>query len=66
MGVYKFDDKTKEMYLAEYYPGQSIEKIKANCAWDLKVSPTVVETTIPTAAELTILRALDPTGFYLG
>jgi len=66
MGVYKFDDQTKEMYLAEYYPGQSIEKIKANCAWDLKVSPTVVETTIPTEAELKILRGIDPTGFYLG
>jgi hypothetical protein len=43
-----------------------VEKISANCAWDLKVSPTVVETTIPTAEELTILRGLDPTGFYLG
>jgi glutaconate CoA-transferase subunit B len=66
MGVYLFDDKTKEMYLEEYYPGQSIEKIKANCAWDLKISPTVKETTPPTADEVKILRGLDPTGFYLG
>ena len=66
MGVYLFDEKTKEMYLSEYYPGQSIEKIKANCAWDLKVSPTVKETTAPTADEIKILRGIDPTGFYLG
>ncbi len=66
MGVYRFDEKTKEMYLAEYFPGQSVEKIKANCAWDLKVSPKVVETTSPTEEELKILRGLDPTGFYLG
>jgi glutaconate CoA-transferase, subunit B len=39
MGVYRFDEDTKEMYLAEYFPGQTVEKIKANCAWDLKVSP---------------------------
>jgi glutaconate CoA-transferase subunit B len=66
MGVYLFDDKTKEMYLAEYFPGQSIEKIKANCAWNLKISPTVKETTAPTPEEVKVLRGIDPTGFYLG
>jgi glutaconate CoA-transferase subunit B len=66
MGVYKFDINTKEMYLAEYFPGQSVEKIKAACAWDLKVSPNVIETAAPTEAELKILRGIDPSGFYLG
>lgn len=66
MGVYRFDKKTKEMYLAEYFPGQSVERIKANCAWDLKVSPKVVETTPPTEQEVKVLRGIDPTGFYLG
>jgi len=66
MGVYRFDPKTKEMYLAEYFPGQSVERIKANCAWDLKISPKVVETTPPTDEEVKVLRAIDPTGFYLG
>jgi glutaconate CoA-transferase subunit B len=66
MGVYRFDETTKEMYLAEFFPGQSVEKIRTNCAWDLKVSPGVVETTPPTADELKILRGIDPTGFYLG
>ncbi|MEN6332332.1 MAG: CoA-transferase, partial [Smithella sp.] len=66
MGVYKFDINTKEMYLAEYFPGQSVEKIKAACAWDLKVSPNVIETPEPTEEELKILRGIDPSGFYLG
>ncbi len=66
MGVYRFDEDTKEMYLAEYFPGQSVEKLKANCAWDLKVSPNVIETVAPTEEEVKILRAIDPTGFYLG
>ena len=66
MGVYRFDADTKEMYLAEYFPGQSVDKIKEACAWDLKVSPNVVETVVPTEEELKVLRALDPTGFYLG
>lgn len=66
MGVYRFDEDTKEMYLAEFFPGQSVDKIRAACAWDLKVSPNVVETTPPTEADIKILRDLDPTGFYLG
>lgn len=66
MGVYRFDDVTKEMYLVEYFPGQSVEKIKANCAWDLKVSPNIIETSPPSAEEVKILRNIDPTGFYLG
>ncbi len=66
MGVYRFDPKTKEMYLAEFFPGQSVDKIKAACAWDLKVSPNVVETAAPTEKDIKILRDLDPTGFYLG
>ena len=66
MGVYRFDEDTKEMYLAEYFPGQSVDKLRANCAWDLKVSPNVIETVAPTEEEVKILRAIDPTGFYLG
>ena len=66
MGVYKFDAKTCEMYLAEYFPGQSVEKIKANCSFDPNVSPDLLETTPPTEDEITVLRNIDPTGFYLG
>jgi glutaconate CoA-transferase subunit B len=67
MGVYRFDENTKEMYLTEYFPGQSVEKIQDACAWDLKVSPSVVETAAPTAEEIRCLREdIDPTGFYLG
>ncbi len=66
MGVYRFDESTKEMYLAEYFPGQSVEKVKAACSWDLKVSPNVIECASPTDDELKILRNIDPSGFYLG
>lgn len=66
MGVYRFDETTREMYLAEYYPGQTPEKVKANCSFDLKISPDVIETPAPTEEEIHILRSIDPTGFYLG
>jgi glutaconate CoA-transferase, subunit B len=66
MGVYKFDETTKEMYLAEYFPGQTVDKIRENCAFDLNVASDVKETEPPTAEQLEILRGIDPTGFYLG
>ena len=66
MGVYKFDSVTKEMYLAEYFPGQTIDKVRANCSFELNVASDVKETDAPTEEELTVLRNIDPTGFYLG
>ena len=65
MAVYRFDDLTKEMVLAEYFPGYSIEKVRANCSFDLKVAPEVKETEPPTEGEIALLRNIDPTGFYL-
>lgn len=66
MGVYKFDEVTKIMYLAEYFPGQSVDKVRAACGFKVNVAPDVVETTPPTQEEVTILRKIDPIGFYLG
>jgi glutaconate CoA-transferase subunit B len=66
MGVYRFDDQTKEMYLAEYFPGQSVDRVRANCSFELRVASDVRETEPPTEDEIAVLRNIDPTGFYLG
>jgi glutaconate CoA-transferase, subunit B len=65
MAVYRFDEITKEMILAEYFPGQSVVKVRAHCSFDLKVAPDVKETEPPTEGEIALLRNIDPTGFYL-
>jgi len=66
MGVLRFDEKTKEMYLSSYHPGVSIDQAKQNTGWDLKISPTVKETEPPTVDEVKILREeLDPQGIFL-
>ena len=65
MAVYRFDEITKEMVLAEYFPGLSVEKVRANCSFDLKVAADVKETEPPTEGEIALLRNIDPTGFYL-
>lgn len=55
MAVFRFHEKTKEMVLAGFYPGITIEKILENM--DFSVDTTdAVEVVPPTAAELKILR----------
>lgn len=66
MGVYRFDDESREMYLEKIHPGVSLEKIKAAVQWELQVSPDLVETEPPTEEQVMIMRTLDPLAVYLG
>jgi glutaconate CoA-transferase subunit B len=60
LGVMKFHDGTKEMYLAEYYPGVSQEQIIDNTGFTLDTS-RAVEAKPPCTEELRILREeVDP------
>ena len=66
MGVMRFDEETKEMYLASYHPGVSVDQVKQNTGWDLKISSKVGETEPPTVEDVNILRKdLDPQGIFL-
>jgi len=64
LGVYRFDPKTREMVLASWHPGQSAESVRAATGWDLRVADGCRQTAIPTAAELEIVRACDPAGYW--
>ena len=65
LGVFRFDEATKEMYIASYHPGVSIEQIKENTSWDIKVGKDVKETEPPTVEQIKLLREMDPTGVFL-
>lgn len=60
LGVLRFDEVTKEMYLHSLHPGVSIEQIKSNTGWELKISPNLTETRPPTKEEINILTEIDP------
>jgi len=62
LGILRPDPVTKEFQLDTYHPFSSVDEVKANTAWDLKVSPNVTVTPEPTAKELEILRLVDVTG----
>ncbi|HBE45468.1 MAG TPA: ketoacid-CoA transferase [Deltaproteobacteria bacterium] len=60
LAVMKFDETTKEMYLAEYYPGISIQKILDNTGFEVDTSQAV-EAIPPSQEDLRILREeVDP------
>ena len=55
MAVFRFDETTKEMYLAGYYPGMTPQQILENMEFTVDVS-RALEVAPPTAHELKILR----------
>ena len=59
-GVFKFDDDTKEMYMKGIHPGATVEEIKAQVPWDLKVADPLEVTKLPSEEEVNIIRAFAP------
>lgn len=65
MGVFRFDEEEKEMVLTTTHPGVSIDDVRAEVQWDLRVAETVETTAEPTRGEVATLRAIDPTDIVL-
>jgi glutaconate CoA-transferase, subunit B len=66
LGVMKFDTVTKEMYLAEYYPGISVDRIVENTGFSIDISKAV-EAVAPSDEELRVLReVVDPQRLLTG
>ncbi|MHA1143852.1 MAG: CoA-transferase subunit beta [Candidatus Helarchaeota archaeon] len=59
-GIFKFDKNTKEMYLDSIHPGVTLEKIQKEIPWELKVSPNLKTTPLPTDNEIEIMRGFIP------
>ncbi len=62
--VLSFDPVTGESILRSYHPGQTVDSVRAETGWALKVAPDVSETQPPTEKELAIIRRYDPQGFW--
>ena len=66
LGVYKFDDESKEMMLVEIHPGVTFDEIRQNTGWNIQISPKLKDTETPTKEELKIIRKeLDPDQIYI-
>lgn len=72
VGVFEKLDGSAELVLTGYFPlsGQSeaevVAAIKAECGWDLRVSPALSPIAPPELEELKLLRLFDPRRQFLG
>ncbi len=64
LGVLRFDSKTREMELVSIHPGVSVEQVRENTGWPLRISPDIFETPAPATEELKTLRRFDPNGYW--
>jgi glutaconate CoA-transferase subunit B len=65
LAVYRFDEGTGEMEVASLHPGVTLDEVRDNCEWDMRVIDGINETPAPTAEELRLIREeLDPEGAY--
>ncbi|MHA1471568.1 MAG: CoA-transferase subunit beta [Promethearchaeota archaeon] len=54
--IMRFDPETKEAYLDALHPGVTIEQVKEETGWDLKVAKELKEVEPPTLQEIEICR----------
>ena len=62
--VLRFPEQGGEAHLASVHPGHTVDEVRAETGWDLKVADNVVETGPPTGSELAAIRRFDPDGFW--
>ena len=59
-------DANGELELSALYPGQTVDLVKAEVGWDLKVRPSLASVAAPTPEEVRLLReVLDPQKLFL-
>jgi glutaconate CoA-transferase subunit B len=65
LGVYGFDEQTREMRLVAIHPGVTREDLRANSGFDVFMPDDVAVSPVPTPDDRRILREIDPTGLVI-
>lgn len=64
LGCYAFSDG--EMVLTSLHPGCTVEQVRENTGWDVRISPQLTTTEAPNDEELRIIREdLDPSHLFI-
>lgn len=66
LGVYGFDEETKEMTLLQLFEGVTLEDVQENSSFEIAIADDWTYVAPPEEEELATLRALDPDGVVLG
>lgn len=64
--IFRFDSITKEAYLDSVSPGVTVEDVKKEVSWDLRVAEEIKETEPPTEEQVRLIRLLDTNMIYTG
>ncbi|MHA1376915.1 MAG: CoA-transferase subunit beta [Candidatus Helarchaeota archaeon] len=56
LGILRFDSVTKEAYLDALHPNVTIEQVKENTGWDLKIDKNIKQIEPPTLNEIKVCR----------
>jgi glutaconate CoA-transferase, subunit B len=59
LGILQPDQLSKELTLTNLHPGVTPDGVRAATGWDLKISPDLQTTPVPSADELQVLRELE-------
>jgi glutaconate CoA-transferase subunit B len=63
--ILNFDNSDREMQLTHLYPGVTVENVRAEVGWPLRVAESIQEIAAPTADELRLIREeVDPHAMY--
>jgi glutaconate CoA-transferase subunit B len=62
--VLRFPEGGGEAYLASVHRGHTVEQVRAETGWELRVASDVGETAGPSETELVAIRKFDPEGFW--
>jgi glutaconate CoA-transferase subunit B len=64
MAVLRFPERGGEAELASVHPGHTVDEVRAQTGWDLRVADDCGVTPPPTPEEMIHMRRLDPDGFW--
>jgi glutaconate CoA-transferase subunit B len=64
MGIFSFEPQTREMILTSTHPGVSVDQIKKDTGWPLRIAPDIQPTAPPTSDEIAAVRKYDPKGIW--
>lgn len=59
LGILQPEQPSQELILTSIHPGVSVDEVRANTGWELKISASLQATDPPTADELSALRELE-------
>jgi glutaconate CoA-transferase subunit B len=58
--IFRFDKKTKEVYLESLLPGVDLNKVMSKVPWDLQVATPLKPFPIPSEEEINYIRTFAP------